>query len=137
MSDAKKCDLCKGLYETENDDNKATVVEPRQGYNGTAKIIGFLKLFRSRGFRDEDTDPMDHCQACTEKAVRKFMVKFGIPERRGESFQCHIRVGKRQVVHFEEGPALSKDDNDAAQDKNRDFFAGFNGKRVRITVEVL
>lgn len=136
MSEAKKCDNCETLYEPSKDDNKVTVKDATPGYKGNTKVIGFLKLFRSRGFRDEDTESMDHCQGCTARAVRAFMQHFNIPERKGESFQCRIRV-TGQGNFFEEGPALSKEDNQAAREKNHEFFTKFSGKRVRITVEVL
>ncbi len=128
--------MCTHLYEAKDDDNKVTVQEATTGYASTKpKITGFLKLFTGLGWNG-NSEAIDHCQDCTERAVLAFMRKFKLELRRGTSIQCRIRTSRRGVT-FEEGPALSKNDNMIAREKNRDFFAGFNGKRVRIIVEVL
>lgn len=113
MSDAKKCDNCGELFEKSSEANDPHQVTVRQRGDWEHPAIGArISLYNER-----EHGLIDDCRKCTILAVRKFMVKFGIPERKGESFT-----------------GTMVDENAGSFSE---FFAGFSGKRVRITVEVL
>lgn len=137
MAEAKKCDLCGGLYEKDSQHEIAKYQLP-MGISSTRRYISVqMTTTQALSAHAENGYLVETCPTCAGMNVRELMKHLKIKENKGESLTCTIREGKYHVIYFEKGPALSEEDNAKAQDENRDFFAGYTGKRVRITVEVL
>ncbi len=125
MSNAKKCDNCGELFEPSTEANDPHQVNVRQRGDWSHPAIGArISLYNER-----EHDLIDDCRKCTVLAVRKFMAKFGITEQRGIVTVGTINWHSHRTLHL----ITSAEERETVTQ----FLTPYEGKRVRITVEVL